>query len=338
MFCSGCQSGMGESAQHERSWTRLMRLARTAHLSAHFSLRLCINRSESAGGGGPLARTVNVSSRGVQMAANDENLDQTDEDPSGLSRRQVYILVAVLLALSNVPLAGMIWLWPGTDDLTSAQSPPLLSRSVTIAPEQRILLVVAFSGLLGGSIQMLLRIRDEFSSTRVSRRIHSLVLSHPTHRSHPCGCFLFGRAWRVFRERNLSRGCQRVCVRRNRCSCRAVRRSCDTPTGRSIQRRVPGPVSTRVHRPSLRSTRTIGAAAAGDCGHSHHSATGNISQPSRGLREGEVNFLQDTPARGACRCCSLLQSEDCQQSTRRRRCAFRAGRWPGLLDGSRSSG
>jgi hypothetical protein len=29
-------------------------------------------------------------------------LDQTEDDPSGLSRRQVYILVAVLLALSNV--------------------------------------------------------------------------------------------------------------------------------------------------------------------------------------------------------------------------------------------
>jgi hypothetical protein len=115
------------------------------------------------------------------MAEDDENLDQTDEDPSGLSRRQVYILVAVLLALSNVPLVCMIWLWPGPDDLTSAHSPPLLSRSLTIAPEQRILLVVAFSGLLGGSIQLLLRIRDEFSSTRVSRRyIAWYFLTPPT--------------------------------------------------------------------------------------------------------------------------------------------------------------
>jgi hypothetical protein len=115
------------------------------------------------------------------MAENDENLEQPEEDPFGLSRRQVYILVAVLLALSNVPLACMIWLWPGPDDLTSAQSPPLLSRAVTIAPEQRILLVVAFSGLLGGSIQLLLRIREEFSSMRVSRRyIAWYFLTPPT--------------------------------------------------------------------------------------------------------------------------------------------------------------
>jgi hypothetical protein len=35
---------------------------------------------------------------------------------------------------------------------------------LTISPEQRILLVVAFSGLLGGSIQTLLKFRDEFES------------------------------------------------------------------------------------------------------------------------------------------------------------------------------
>jgi hypothetical protein len=115
------------------------------------------------------------------MAEKDDNQSQADEELSGLSRAHVYILVAVLLALSNVPLAFMIWLWPGPDDLKSPQPLPLLSPSVAVSPEQRILLVVAFSGLLGGSIQLLLRIRGEFSAARVSRRyIAWYFLTPPT--------------------------------------------------------------------------------------------------------------------------------------------------------------
>lgn len=96
------------------------------------------------------------------MTENAETIVETGQDPSAPSRGQVYILVAFLLALSNVPLVCMIWLWPDSDDLSSPQSLPFLSPSVTISPEQRILLLVAFSGLLGGSIRMLLTIVDEF--------------------------------------------------------------------------------------------------------------------------------------------------------------------------------
>jgi hypothetical protein len=99
---------------------------------------------------------------------NDDRSKQTAKEPPGLSRRQatkVYILVAVLLALSNVPALFMIWLWPGPDDLARSQPLAVLGWSLlTVSPEQRILLVVAFSGLLGGSIQMLLRFRDALES------------------------------------------------------------------------------------------------------------------------------------------------------------------------------
>jgi hypothetical protein len=49
----------------------------------------------------------------------------TDRDASAaegqaspaLSRRQVYLRVGLLLFLSNVPLAFLIWLWPKRADL-----------------------------------------------------------------------------------------------------------------------------------------------------------------------------------------------------------------------------
>jgi hypothetical protein len=91
-------------------------------------------------------------------------------DARGLNRAQVYGLVALLLALSNVPLAFLIWLWPDLNDLGAVRTVMLLGLAVTISPEQRVLLIVAFCGLLGGSIRLLLRIRNEFSVYRVSGR------------------------------------------------------------------------------------------------------------------------------------------------------------------------
>jgi hypothetical protein len=100
------------------------------------------------------------------VTENNERSEQSAKEPAGLSRRQVYILVAVLLLLANVPALFMIWLWPGPDDLARSQPLAVLGWSpLTISPEQRILLVVAFSGLLGGSIQTLLRFRNGFESS-----------------------------------------------------------------------------------------------------------------------------------------------------------------------------
>jgi hypothetical protein len=82
----------------------------------------------------------------------------------GLSRWQVYGLVALLLVLSNVPLACLVVLWPEKADLTGPSRIRLPGWSWTIPPEHRILLCVAFCGLLGGSIRMLLRIRGDFTS------------------------------------------------------------------------------------------------------------------------------------------------------------------------------
>ena len=90
--------------------------------------------------------------------------------PPGLTRRQVYLLVGVLVLLSNVPLACLIWLWPDKTDLAGPHQVSLLGWSFTVSPERRILLCVAFCGLLGGSIRMLLRIRGDFTSPRVSPR------------------------------------------------------------------------------------------------------------------------------------------------------------------------
>ena len=86
---------------------------------------------------------------------------------AGLSRWQVYGLVALLLVLSNVPLACLVVLWPEQADLTRPSRIRLLDWSWTVSPEQRILLCVAFCGLLGGSIRMLLRIRGDFTSPQV---------------------------------------------------------------------------------------------------------------------------------------------------------------------------
>jgi len=86
---------------------------------------------------------------------------------AGLSRWQVYGLVALLLVLSNVPLACLVVLWPEKADLAGPSRIRLPGWSWTIPPEHRILLCVAFCGLLGGSIRMLLRIREDFTSLRV---------------------------------------------------------------------------------------------------------------------------------------------------------------------------
>lgn len=86
---------------------------------------------------------------------------------AGLSRWQVYALVALLLVLSNVPLACLVVLWPEQANLTGPSRIRLLDWSWTVSPERRILLCVAFCGLLGGSIRMLLRIRGDFTSPQV---------------------------------------------------------------------------------------------------------------------------------------------------------------------------
>jgi hypothetical protein len=99
--------------------------------------------------------------------ASDSNRTDGKEQP--FTRPQVIGLVLVLLFLSNVPLVCLIWLWPGPGDLNTAHTMQLFWWEVAMRPEQQILLVVAFSGLLGGSIQMLLRIREDFGLKRVNR-------------------------------------------------------------------------------------------------------------------------------------------------------------------------
>ena len=86
---------------------------------------------------------------------------------AGLSRWQVYGLVVLLLVLSNVPLACLVVLWPERADLTRPSQIHLLGWTWAISPEHRILLCVAFCGLLGGSIRMLLRIRGDVTSPQV---------------------------------------------------------------------------------------------------------------------------------------------------------------------------
>lgn len=92
------------------------------------------------------------------------------QTPPGLSRKQVYLLVGLLVLLSNVPLVCLIWLWPDRADLAGPHQVSLFWWSFTISPERRILLCVMFCGLLGGSIRMLLRIRGDFTSPNVSPR------------------------------------------------------------------------------------------------------------------------------------------------------------------------
>ncbi|MET7980091.1 hypothetical protein ABZW44_45415 [Streptomyces mirabilis] len=88
---------------------------------------------------------------------------------ANLPRWHVYGLVALLLLLSNVPLVCLIVLWPEPADLAGPTRLHLLSWSWTVSPERRILLCVAFCGLLGGSIRMLLRIRGDFTSPEVRK-------------------------------------------------------------------------------------------------------------------------------------------------------------------------
>jgi hypothetical protein len=89
---------------------------------------------------------------------------------AGLRRRHVYGLVPLLVLLSNVPLACLVVLWPERAELTGPSRLRLLGWSWTLSPERRILLCVAFCGLLGGSIRMLLRIRGDFTSPQVGSR------------------------------------------------------------------------------------------------------------------------------------------------------------------------
>lgn len=96
--------------------------------------------------------------------------DADATNPASLSRPLVYLLVTVLLVLSNVPLAILIWLWPDRADLEAPQQISLFAWSLTLSPEQRILLCVAFCGLLGGSIRLLLRIRNDFTSPQITPR------------------------------------------------------------------------------------------------------------------------------------------------------------------------
>ena len=70
-----------------------------------------------------------------------------------LSRTQIYLPVLVLLFLSNVPLAFLIWLWPEDCDLDGSHDLWLPGPDMTISPEHQVLLCIAFCGLLGGSIQ-----------------------------------------------------------------------------------------------------------------------------------------------------------------------------------------
>ncbi|MDT0570327.1 hypothetical protein RM704_23135 [Streptomyces sp. DSM 3412] len=81
-----------------------------------------------------------------------------------LRRWKVGGLVALLLLLSNVPLVCLVILWPESAELTKPGRIHVLDWSWTLSPERRILLCVAFCGLLGCSIRMLLRIRGDFAS------------------------------------------------------------------------------------------------------------------------------------------------------------------------------
>jgi hypothetical protein len=71
-------------------------------------------------------------------------------------------LVVLLLVLSNVPLLCLVILWPEKTDM-AGPTPLLPGGPWDISPEHRIMLCVAFCGLLGGSIHMLLRFREKFT-------------------------------------------------------------------------------------------------------------------------------------------------------------------------------
>ena len=92
---------------------------------------------------------------------------ETPASAGRLRRRHIYGLVALLLLLSNVPLVCLVALWPERADLAGPSRFRLFEWTWTLTPERRILLCVAFCGLLGGSIRMLLRIRREFVSQHV---------------------------------------------------------------------------------------------------------------------------------------------------------------------------
>jgi hypothetical protein len=89
---------------------------------------------------------------------------------AGLRQRYVYALVTLLVLLSNVPLVCLVVLWPERADLTGPTRLRVLDWSWTISPERRILLCVAFCGLLGGSVQMLLRVRGDIIAPQVETR------------------------------------------------------------------------------------------------------------------------------------------------------------------------
>lgn len=121
--------------------------------------------------------------------------------PTSLSRKQVHLLVALLLFLSNVPLAVLVWLWPDRADLEAPHRISLFAWSLTISPERRILLCVAFCGLLGGSIRMLLRIRGDFTSPHVTPRYIPWYLLTP-----PIGAILATGFYLVVRGGFLASG------------------------------------------------------------------------------------------------------------------------------------
>lgn len=100
----------------------------------------------------------------------DSQTSQVDDKPENLSQPLAASLALILLFLSNVPLAFLIWLWPEPRDLDAPRQIQFLWCSMTMSPEQQILLVVTFCGLLGGSIQMLLRVREDFKSGHLYRK------------------------------------------------------------------------------------------------------------------------------------------------------------------------
>ncbi|MFG3507103.1 hypothetical protein ACGF5F_16510 [Streptomyces sp. NPDC047821] len=84
--------------------------------------------------------------------------------------------------LSNVPLACLVILWPEQADLARPSRIHVLDWSWTVSPERRILLCVTFCGLLGGSIRMLLRIRDVLSPEDRSGALPPNRQEHPNFR------------------------------------------------------------------------------------------------------------------------------------------------------------
>ena len=77
--------------------------------------------------------------------------------------------------LSNVPLVCLVLLWPEKSDL-AGPTPVFPGGPWDISPEHRILLCVAFCGLLGGSIHMLLRFRDKFTESSAGVKNRTTML------------------------------------------------------------------------------------------------------------------------------------------------------------------